>query len=353
MYYYNVFGALIPILIIIVLIIILNNIRIVPQAQAYVIERLGVYHTTWKSGLHVKFPLIDRIAKKCDLREQVADFPPQPVITKDNVTMQIDTVVFFEIRDPNLYVYGIVNPISAVENLTATTLRNCIGELELDETLTSREIINDKMRTVLDEATDPWGIKVNRVELKNIMPPKPIQESMEKQMKAERERREEILKAEGEKKANILRAEGENQSAILRAEADKVKMVKEAEGHAESIRLHKEAEANGLILQKEAEAKGIKLLIDAGMSVDDIIKMRSLESIEKAADGKATKVIIPADFQGITGFAETVAQTIRKDKVPAEKPVKKDLHVQAVPQLHNEITEDEQDVYSDLPFNEE
>ncbi|MDO4519577.1 MAG: SPFH domain-containing protein [Eubacteriales bacterium] len=302
---------LLPLLLIIVLLII-KNIRIVPQAHAFVLERLGVYSKTWTSGLHVKVPFIERVAKRVDLREQVADFPPQPVITKDNVTMQIDTVVFFAVSDPKLYVYGIVNPISAVENLTATTLRNIIGELELDATLTSRELINEKMRVVLDEATDPWGIKVNRVELKNIMPPMAIQESMEKQMKAERERRESILRAEGEKKSAILKAEGEKESAILRADAQKIEMIKEAEGHAESIRLHREAEAQGVIRLKDAEALGVKKLLDAGLTTEDIVKIRSLEALEKAADGNASKVIIPADIQNITGFTEGVAQSIRE-----------------------------------------
>ena len=299
--------ALIP-LFIIILILILINVRIVPQAHAFIIERLGVYKYTWGAGIHVKIPFIDRVARNVNLKEQVADFPPQPVITKDNVTMQIDTVIFYHIMDPKLYVYGVENPMLAIENLTATTLRNLIGELELDETLTSRETINSKMRALLDEATDPWGIKVGRVELKNIMPPSEIQDAMEKQMKAERERRESILKAEGEKKAAILKAEGEKESAVLRAEAQKVQLVKEAEGHAESIRLHKQAEADGIRALKDADKYGVDALKEAGLTLDQIVKIKSFEAFEKAADGQATKIIIPSEIQSLAGVVKTLKE---------------------------------------------
>lgn len=268
-------------LIFLILIVVICNIKIVPQAYSYIVERLGGYYTTWGVGLHVKVPFIDRIAKKVNLKEQVVDFPPQPVITKDNVTMQIDTVVYFQITDPKLFSYGVERPMMAIENLTATTLRNIIGELELDATLTSRDVVNTKMRAILDEATDPWGIKINRVELKNIIPPKEIQNAMEKQMKAERERRESILKAEGEKKSAILMAEGEKESSILRAEAKKQAAIIEAEGEAEAI-----------LAVQTAVAEGIKRINDAKPS-DAYIAMKSLESFEKAADGKATKIIIP------------------------------------------------------------
>ena len=273
------------------------NIRIVPQTQAYIIERLGKYNCTWGAGIHIKMPVIDKVVKRCSMKEQIADFPPQPVITKDNVTMKIDTVVFYRIFDPKLFAYGVEDPILALNNLTATTLRNIIGELELDETLTSREIINSKMQTILDVATDPWGVKVGRVEVKNIMPPDAIRESMEKQMKAERERREQILIAEGEKKAAILRAEGEKESAVLRAEAQKIELIKEAEGHSESIRLH-----------KEADAVGIKYLMDTGLNAEQIIQIKSLEAFSKAADGQATKIIIPSEIQGIAGLAKGVIE---------------------------------------------
>ena len=295
------------IIVLILLIIIANCIKIVPQAHAMVIERLGGYLTTWSVGLHFKVPFIDRIAKRVLLKEQVVDFPPQPVITKDNVTMQIDTVVYYQITDPKLYAYGVENPIMAIENLTATTLRNIIGDLELDETLTSRETINTKMRATLDVATDPWGIKVNRVELKNIIPPKAIQDAMEKQMKAERERREAILRAEGEKKSTILVAEGnkesaildaeaEKQAAILRAEAKKEATVKEAEGQAEAILKIQQANADGLRFLKEAQP-------DAG-----VLQLKSLEAFAKAADGKATKIIIPSEIQGVAGLAKSVVE---------------------------------------------
>ena len=295
------------VLLIVVLMIVVSCIKIVPQAHAVVVERLGGYLDTWSVGLHFKTPFIDRIAKRVNLKEQVVDFPPQPVITKDNVTMQIDTVVYFQITDPKLFAYGVENPIMAIENLTATTLRNIIGDLELDETLTSRETINTKMRASLDVATDPWGIKVNRVELKNIIPPQAIQDAMEKQMKAERERREAILKAEGEKKSTILVAEGkkesaildaeaEKQAAILRAEARKEATIREAEGQAEAILKIQQANADGLRFLKEAQP-------DAG-----VLQLKSLEAFAKAADGKATKIIIPSEIQGVAGLAKSVVE---------------------------------------------
>ncbi len=284
---------------IIAVIVVIRNIRVVQQAKAYVVERLGAYKTTWGVGLHFKVPFIERVAKVVSLKEQVADFQPQPVITKDNVTMQIDTVVYFEITDPKLYTYGIENPMTAIENLSATTLRNIIGELELDQTLTSRDIINSKMRSILDEATDPWGIKVNRVELKNILPPKEIQNAMEKQMKAERERREAILRAEGEKKSAILIAEGEKESAILRGEAKKQAAILEAEGHAEAI-----------LKVQEATAEGIRRINEAAPS-DAVIRIKALEAFAAAADGKATKIIIPSEIQGLAGLAEGIVQAVK------------------------------------------
>lgn len=287
------------ILILIVLVVLISNIKIVPQAKAYTIERLGAYRGTWQTGLHFKIPLIERVARRVTLKEQVVDFEPQPVITKDNVTMQIDTVVYFQITDPKLFTYGVESPMAAIENLTATTLRNIIGDLELDETLTSRDVINTKMRTILDEATDAWGIKVNRVELKNIIPPKAIQESMEKQMKAERERREAILRAEGEKRAAILEAEGEKESAILRADAKKQQQILEAEGEAEAI----------LKVQK-ATAEGIKLMNEAAPT-DAVIRLKALEAFAAAADGKATKIIIPSEIQGAAGLAEGVVEAVK------------------------------------------
>ena len=290
------------ILLIIILIIIILSIKIVPQAQRYVIERLGSYYTTWTNGLHFKIPFIDRIANITTAKEIVKDFAPQPVITKDNVTMQIDTVVYFQITDAKLYTYGVENPINAIENLTATTLRNLIGELELDQTLTSRDIINSKMRALLDEATDPWGIKVNRVEVKNILPPKDIQEAMEKQMRAERERREKILQAEGEKKSNVLIAEGEKEAAILRAEAKKETQIKEAEGEAEA-----------LIKIKEAEAMGIKLLKEAGAD-KSVLMLKSYEALGKLSEGQSTKIIIPSDMQGIASFGTAINEMIDKKK---------------------------------------
>jgi regulator of protease activity HflC (stomatin/prohibitin superfamily) len=288
------------ILILLILVILVANIKIVPQAHSYIIERFGGYHSTWGVGLHFKVPFIDRIAKKVNLKEHVVDFPPHPVITKDNVTMQIDTVVYYQITDPKLFAYGVERPMMAIENLTATTLRNIIGDLELDETLTSRDTVNTKMRAILDEATDPWGIKINRVELKNIMPPKEIQDAMERQMKAERERRESILRAEGEKKSAILLAEGEKESAILRAEAKKQSAIKEAEGQAEAI-----------ITVQTAVAEGIKRINDSKPG-DAYIALKSLESFEKAADGKATKIIIPSDMQGLAGLATSVKELVSK-----------------------------------------
>ena len=289
---------IITILFLIAIAILIKNIRIVQQAKAFVVERLGAYQTTWNVGLHFKIPFIERVAKVVSLKEQVVDFPPQPVITKDNVTMQIDTVIYFQITDPKMYTYGVEHPLTAIENLTATTLRNIIGELELDQTLTSRDIINSKMRSILDEATDPWGIKINRVELKNIMPPREIQEAMEKQMKAERERRESILKAEGEKKSAILLAEGEKESAILRADAEKQVRILEAEGQAEAI-----------LKVQQATAEGIKLINEAGAS-DQVIRIKALEAFQAAADGKATKIIIPSEIQGLAGLATSLKEVM-------------------------------------------
>lgn len=286
--------------VVIVMILIIANIRVVPQSDAVVIERLGSYNTTWQTGLHVKFPFIDRMAKKVSLKEKVLDFPPQPVITKDNVTMEIDTVVYMQITDPKLYTYGVENPNFAIETLTATTLRNIIGELDLDQTLTSRDVINTKMRQILDEATDPWGIKVNRVEVKNIMPPEAIQEAMEKQMRAERERREKILVAEGEKQSQILVAEGKKQSMILQAEAEKEAAVRKAEGEAQAI----------LEVQK-ATADGLRMIKEVGLD-EAVIKLRSLETMEKAADGQATKIIVPADFQNLAGVVTALSEITKK-----------------------------------------
>ena len=286
--------------IVIAMILIIANIRIVSQSDAYVIERLGGYHTTWNVGLHVKLPLLDRIAKKVSLKEKVFDFPPQPVITKDNVTMMIDTVVYFQITDPKLYTYGVEKPINALENLSATTLRNIIGELELDESLTSRDVINTKMRSILDEATDPWGIKVNRVEVKNIEPPQAIREAMEKQMKAERERREQILIAEGHKQSAILEAEGQKQAMILAAEAEKEAAVQKAMGEAQAILEVQKATADGLKMLKEVEMD------------EAVLKFRSLETMEKAADGQATKIIVPADFQNLAGVVSALSEIAKK-----------------------------------------
>ena len=294
------------ILLLVVIFILVRCIRIVQQAKAYVIEFLGAYKTTWNVGLHFKIPFVEKVAKVVTLKEQVADFPPQPVITKDNVTMQIDTVVYFQITDPKLYTYGIEQPMVAIENLSATTLRNIIGDLELDQCLTSRDIINTKMRTILDEATDPWGIKVNRVELKNILPPKEIQNAMEKQMKAERERREAILRAEGEKRAAILEAEGEKESAILRADAKKQQQILEAEGEAEAI----------LKVQK-ATAEGIRLINEAAPS-EAVIKIKAMEAFSAAANGKATKIIIPSEIQGVAGLASGLVEAVKGDVTSEE-----------------------------------
>ena len=313
MYMYSVSKFLIIVIAIAFLIwLIVSNIRIVPQARAYVVERLGAYKSTWQVGLHFKVPVIDKISKKVSLKEMVIDFPPQPVITKDNVTMEIDTVVYFQITDPKLYTYGVEHPMDAIENLTATTLRNIIGELELDESLTSREHINTKIRLVLDEATDPWGIKINRVEVKNITPPRDIQVAMEKQMKAERERREAILIAEGEKKSAVLIAEGQKEAAILQAEAKKQTAIKEAEGQSEAILMINKATADGLAMIKAAGAD------------DAVIKLKSLETFAKAANGKATKIIIPSEIQGIAGLATTVGELVRRDdgeEQPKERAV--------------------------------
>lgn len=299
-----VFGTLfiVVVLIVFVLAVIVANIKIVPQAHAFVVERLGAFHASWGTGLHVKIPFLDRIAKKVSLKEQVIDFPPQPVITKDNVTMQIDTVVYFQITDPKLYAYGVENPISAIENLTATTLRNIIGEMELDHTLTSRDTINTKITAILDEATDKWGIKVNRVEVKNIIPPAEIQDAMEKQMKAERQRRESILRAEGEKKSAILVAEGEKESAILRADAVREQRIREAEG-----------EAQALMTVQKALADSIRLLNDAAPT-DKVLAIKSLEALQKVADGKATKLIIPSEIQNLTGLLAAAKETVTDAK---------------------------------------
>ncbi len=294
----------------IVILIIVSNIKIVPQSKAYVIERLGTYSTTWQTGLHVKVPIFERVAKVVSLKEQVVDFPPQPVITKDNVTMQIDTVVFFQITDPKLYTYGVERPISAIENLSATTLRNIIGEMELDHTLTSRDIINAKIRGILDEATDPWGIKVNRVELKNILPPREIQDAMEKQMKAERERRESILRAEGEKASQILVAQGKKESQILEAEANKQSAILHAEAVKESKMREAEGEADAIRTVMKARAEGIACINDA-MPSDAYIRLKSLEAFESAANGQATKIIIPSEIQGLAGLAQGVTEVIK------------------------------------------
>lgn len=299
-------------LVIIIIILILANIKIVPQAKAYVVERLGAYYATWSTGLHVTIPLLDRVAKKISLKEQVADFPPQPVITKDNVTMQIDTVIYLQVTDPKLYCYGVDNPIRAIENLTATTLRNIIGDLELDQTLTSRDLINSEMRVILDEATDPWGIKINRVELKNIMPPKEIQDSMEKQMKAERERREKILQAEGEKRSAVLVAEGEKEAAILRAEAEKAAAILKAEADKESAIRRAEGEAEAIVKVQQATAEGLKMLNLASPEAS-VIALKSLEALQKVADGKATKIIIPSEIQSLAGLAASFKEFTKND----------------------------------------
>ena len=307
-------GTIFMIIIILLIVYIVTScVRIVPQAQAYVIERLGAYNGTWSVGMHFKVPFIDRVAKKVLLKEQVVDFAPQPVITKDNVTMRIDTVVYYQITDPKLYAYGVDNPIMAIENLTATTLRNIIGDLELDSTLTSRETINTKMRATLDEATDPWGIKVNRVELKNIIPPTEIQNAMEKQMKAERERREAILRAEGEKKSSILRAEGHKESMILEAEAEKEAAILNAEAKKEATIREAEGQAEAILKVQRATADGLRAIREAGAD-EAVIKLKSLEAFEKAADGKATKIIIPSEIQGMAGLVKSMAEIGGKDK---------------------------------------
>ena len=307
------FAIAVGILVFVILLFIIANIKIVPQAKAYVVERLGAYRATWDTGLHVLIPIFERIAKQVSLKEQVADFDPQPVITKDNVTMQIDTVVFFQITDCKLYTYGITNPILAIENLTSTTLRNILGELDLDQTLTSRDIINTKMRAILDEATDPWGIKVNRVELKNIIPPKEIQDAMEKQMKAERERRELILKAEGEKNSTILVAEGHKQQMILAAEAEKESAILRAEAAKEAKIREAEGEAEAILKIQQATAQGIAMINDSKPS-EAVLTLKSLEAFERAADGKATKIIVPSNIQGIAGLASSVVETVKGDK---------------------------------------
>ena len=311
-------GGIIVLLVVIVLVlwILASCIRIVPQAYAVVLERLGAYKATWGTGIHFKVPFIERVARRVNLKEQVVDFPPQPVITKDNVTMQIDTVVFFQITDPKLYAYGVENPIMAIENLSATTLRNIIGDMELDETLTSREVINTRMRASLDEATDPWGIKVNRVELKNIIPPAAIQDAMEKQMKAERERREAILKAEGEKRSTILVAEGKKQSAILDAEAEKQAAILHAEAQKERMIKEAEGQAQAVLKVQQASAEGLRMIKEAGAD-ESVLTLKSLEALTKVADGKATKIIIPSEIQGIAGLATSLKE-IMTDK-PAEQ----------------------------------
>ena len=308
----GVLAVLVLLVFIFVLVILASSIKIVPQAYAYVVERLGAYQSTWSVGFHIKIPVFDKVARKINLKEQVVDFAPQPVITKDNVTMRIDTVVFFQITDPKLYAYGVENPIMAIENLTATTLRNIIGELELDQTLTSRETINTKMRASLDVATDPWGIKVNRVELKNIIPPAAIQDAMEKQMKAERERREAILRAEGEKKSTILVAEGHKESAILDAEAEKQAAILRAEAQKEAMIREAEGQAEAIMKVQQANADGIRFLKEAGAD-EAVLTIKSLEAFEKAADGKATKIIIPSEIQGIAGLVKSIKEVAVDD----------------------------------------
>ena len=301
------------ILLVIIICVVISCVKVVRQAQALVIERLGAYQATWGTGLHFKIPILDRVARRVDLKEQVVDFAPQPVITKDNVTMRIDTVVFYQITDPKMFCYGVANPIMAIENLTATTLRNIIGDLELDQTLTSRETINTKMRATLDEATDPWGIKVNRVELKNIIPPAAIQDAMEKQMKAERERREQILKAEGEKKSAILIAEGNKQSVILEAEAEKQSQILRAEAKKEATLREAEGQAQAILAVQQANADSIRLLNESAPS-NQVLTIKSLEAFAKAADGKSTKIIIPSDIQGVAGLATSLSELVKTEK---------------------------------------
>ena len=305
--------AFLLVVIVIAVMIVISCVKVVPQAYAFILERFGAYKATWSTGLHLKVPFIERVARKVNLKEQVVDFPPQPVITKDNVTMQIDTVVFFQITDPRLFAYGVENPIMAIENLSATTLRNIIGDLELDETLTSRETINTKMRASLDQATDPWGIKVNRVELKNIIPPAAIQEAMEKQMKAERERREAILIAEGQKRSTILVAEGKKESAILDAEAEKQAAILRAEAAKEKMIREAEGQAEAVLKVQQATAEGIRMVKEAGAD-QAVLTLKSLEAFQKAADGKATKIIIPSEIQGLAGLASSLKEIVKEDE---------------------------------------
>ena len=307
----------VAILAVVILALIVANIQIVQQSRAYVVERLGAFRAVWGVGLHVKLPFFERVVKKVSLKEQVADFPPQPVITKDNVTMQIDTVIYFQITDPKLYTYGVEHPMNAIENLTATTLRNIIGDMELDQSLTSRDVINSRMRSILDEATDPWGIKVNRVELKNIIPPKEIQNAMEKQMKAERERRESILQAEGTKQSQILVAEGEKQSAILKADAAKQAAILKAQGEKEARIMAAEAEAQAIMQVQKAMADSLKLLNEAAPN-DQVVKLKALEAMQKVADGKATKIIIPSELQGLAGLAASAKAVFESEDPKAE-----------------------------------
>ena len=307
-------GTIITVLVIlVVLALVISNIQVVQQSRAYVVERLGAYSATWGVGLHLKIPFIERVVKKVSLKEQVADFDPQPVITKDNVTMQIDTVIYFQITDPKLYTYGVEHPMSAIENLTATTLRNIIGDMELDQSLTSRDIINAKMRSILDEATDPWGIKVNRVELKNILPPREIQNAMEKQMKAERERRESILQAEGQKQSQILVAEGEKQSAVLRAEAEREAAILRAQAEREAAILKAEGEAQAILKVQKALADSLRMLNEANPN-DQVVKIKALEAYEKAADGQATKIIVPSEIQSLAGLAASFKGLMEDEK---------------------------------------
>ena len=308
---FNYIGVIV--LVVLVLILVVSNIHVVQQSRAYVVERLGAYSATWNVGLHLKIPFIERVVKKVSLKEQVADFDPQPVITKDNVTMQIDTVIYFQITDPKLYTYGVEHPMNAIENLTATTLRNIIGEMELDQSLTSRDVINAKMRSILDEATDPWGIKVNRVELKNILPPKEIQNAMEKQMKAERERRESILQAEGQKQSQILVAEGEKEAAILKADAEKQAAILKAEAEKQAAILKADGEAQAIMAVQKAMADSLALLNEKAPN-DQVIKLKALEAMQKIADGKATKIIIPSELQGFAGLASGIAETVKETK---------------------------------------
>ena len=309
----NIGTVALAILVVLILILIVSNIHIVQQSKAYVVERLGAFHSVWGVGLHLKVPFIERVVKKVSLKEQVADFDPQPVITKDNVTMQIDTVIYFQITDPKLYTYGVEHPMNAIENLTATTLRNIIGEMELDQSLTSRDVINAKMRSILDEATDPWGIKVNRVELKNILPPQDIQNSMEKQMKAERDRRQAILQAEGTKRSQILVAEGEKEAAILKADAEKQAAILKAEAEKQAAILKADGEAQAIMAVQKAMADSLALLNEKAPN-DQVLKLKALEAMQKVADGKATKIIIPSELQGFAGLASGIAETVKETK---------------------------------------